>query len=150
MGRHQTAMARYTALVITIPLIMMLIAYSYTSPYLRPFSNLYLPPVNMYYFYTFLLAGLIALLFELPFSRPDVGSGAGKFATALVAAIGGISLLFAALIGTGYYNNITTDTGFLNSFLAVFMLFLIGMFAIEAGAGLWKQRRFSIHSIFKA
>lgn len=151
MSRHQRAINRYLAIIFSIPVVLAVETLSYTTSYTRPFM-FWIGPANLFFGSTFIFAGLIALLFELPFTQPDMlgSSRGGKFGTGLVAAVGIAFLIYAALIFSGYYN-ITTDTGIGNFFLTYIILpVMIGMFSLETYETLVHQRRFAIHRYVKA
>lgn len=150
MGRHDKAIKRFIIILFSIPLTLAFIAFIFVNPIFRTWISTYTPwisLVNLFYFTYFLISGLVALLFELPFTQPDtmMNSGAGKFGTLFVGIFGGACLVTAAVIFVGWYS-ITTDTGYFNTVLGfVLMPGTMIMFAVEMITIVAKGKRFAFH-----
>lgn len=150
MGRHGTANIRYGRMIVALPLILSLIALIWVNPVTRTWLATYTPflsAINTFYFLTFLIAGLIATFFEIPFTRPDMitDGGAGKLGTLLVAIIAGLCYLTAGLIITNVYN-ITTDVGVYNTILGYILLPAIAiMFGLELYVIVLKNKAYAFH-----
>lgn len=118
--------------------------------WVNPFTQPYLfwtTPIVLYNFLTFLLIGLVAILFEMPFTQPDLiaSKPAGRFGTGLVAGIGIIAFVFAGLIISGVYN-VSMDGTIVKTLLAfVYLPIAVGMFSLELFDVVVRQRRFAVH-----
>lgn len=146
MSRHQKAINRYIAIVFSIPLTLVAIMFLWVNPFTQPYL-FWTTPIVLYNFLTFLLIGLVAILFEMPFTQPDLiaSKPAGRFGTGLVAGIGIIAFVFAGLIISGIYN-VSTDGTIVKTLLAfVYLPIAVGMFSLELFDVVVRQRRFAVH-----
>lgn len=150
MGRHDKAIKRFVIILFTTSIVYGFIGFIFVNPIFRTWITTYTPwisLVNLYYFSYFLISGLVALLFELPFTQPDtmMNSSAGKLGTVFVGMFGGGCIITAAVIFLGWYS-ITTDTGYFNGVIGfVLMPGTILMFAIEMITIVGRGKRFAFH-----
>ena len=150
MGRHGSANKRYIGILMLLPLGLLIGAFIFVNPMTKSWVQTYasfLTPIDVFYGIVFGVAGAIALLFELPYTRPNlVTSGrGGMFGTIFVALFGGICVIFAGLIFMGLYN-ITSDTSIYNFFLGYVIMPGMGvMFTIEVVSIFALNKRFALH-----
>ena len=148
-SRQGKAFVRYATIIQIVPLALSIVALLFVNEFTRPYT-FFITPVNAFYFLTFLISGLILLLFELPFTKPELGSSrGGKLGTALVASFGVLSLFFGIIILLGFYD-VTHDTGVANTILGFLVIPVqIGMFVLEASEVIFHQRRFALHRLLQ-